>query len=140
MNEIPFNIPITGTLRFDKKSITVIVNQAEMTIDLTAIPRKRVSLQKGQTLFDIVLETAQNLVKSSKVNRFTGAELYNEGLKSHPDLKRNSWAGHVIASAPNHPSYNHFATKKDYFRYLGNGCYKLETRYLNEGKISLEEG
>jgi hypothetical protein len=47
-------------------------------------------------------------------------------------MKRNSWAGHVIASAPNHPSYNHFATKKDYFRYLGNGTYKLEDRYLKD--------
>ena len=132
MDEVSFNIPISGTLRIDKKSIIITINQAETTIDLSAIPRKRVALKEGQNLFDVVLETAQNLVKSSKVNRFTGAELYNEGLKSHPDLKRNSWAGHVIASAPNHPSYNHFATKKDYFRYLGNGCYKLESQYLKK--------
>jgi hypothetical protein len=130
MDEISFNIPITGTIKIENKSITITINQAETTIDLTAIPRKRVSLLKGQTLFDIVLKTAHNLVKSNKHNRFTAAELYHEGLKGHPDLKRNSWAGHVIASAPNHPSYNHFATKKDYFRYLGEGTYKLDDTYL----------
>jgi hypothetical protein len=132
MDEISFDIPITGTLRIENKSITIIINQAATTIDLTAIPRKRVSLLKGQTLFDVVLETARNLVKSSKRNRFTAAELYHEGLKTHPDLNRNSWAGHVIASAPNHPSYSHFATRKDYFRYLEEGTYKLDSRYLRD--------
>ena len=140
MDEITFNIPITGTLRINKKSITITLNQAETTIDLSAIPRKRVALKEGQNLFDVVLETAQNLVISSRNNRFTGAELYNEGLINYPDLKRNSWAGHVIASAPNHSSYNHFATKKDYFRYLGDGCYKLERKYLPQDSDSLEEG
>jgi hypothetical protein len=132
MDEIPFNIPITGTVKIENKSITITINQAETTIDLSLIPRKRVSLLKGQTLFDIVLETARSLVKSSGHNRFTAAELYHEGLIRHPDLKRNSWAGHVIASAPNHPSYNHFATKKDYFRYLGEGTYKLDSKYLRD--------
>jgi hypothetical protein len=132
MDEISFNIPITGTLRFDKKSITITINQAETTLDLSLIPRKRVSLLKGQTLFDIVLETARHFVKSSKRNRFTAAELYHEGLKTHPDLNRNSWAGHVIASAPNHPSYGHFATRKDYFRYLEEGTYKLDNTYLGD--------
>jgi hypothetical protein len=139
MDEISFNIPINGTVKIEKKSITITINQAETTIDLAAIPRKRVSLTKGQTLFDVVLETAQRFVNSSRHNRFTAAELYHEGLKGHPDLKRNSWAGHVIASAPNHPSYNHFATRKDYFSYLGDGCYKIKSNYLTEGKDDLEE-
>ena len=64
--------PLRVLLRIDKKSITIRINQAETTIDLSAIPRKRVALKEGQNLFDVVLETAQNLVKSSKVNRFTG--------------------------------------------------------------------
>jgi hypothetical protein len=137
MDEISFNIPITGTLRIENKSITITINQSEITFDLTALPRKRVALKEGQNLFDVVLETAQSLVNTSKVNRFTGAELYNEGLRNHSDLKRNSWAGHVIASAPNHPSYSHVATKKDYFRYLGDGSYKLENKYLlvDEGNL-----
>lgn len=132
MDEISFNFPITGTVKIENKSITITINQAETTIDLSLIPRKRVVLLKGQTLFDIVLETARSLAKSSGHNRFTAAELFHEGLKSHPDLKRNSWAGHVIASAPNHPSYSHFATRRDYFRYLEEGIYKLDSRYLRD--------
>jgi hypothetical protein len=130
MDEYSFDIPIKGTARIENKKIIIVIDRAETSIDLSAIPRKRVSLKDGQTLFDVVLETAQNLVASSKNNRFTAAELYHEGLKRHPDLKRNSWSGHVISSAPNHPSYDHFAGKKDYFRYLGDGQYKLDTAYL----------
>jgi hypothetical protein len=139
MDDYSFNIPIKGTIRIENKKLTIVIDSAETTFDLSAIPRKRVSLKDGQTLFDVVLETAQNLVASSKNNRFTAAELYHEGLKRHPDLKRNSWSGHVISSAPNHPSYDHFAGKKDYFRYLGNGYYKLESAYLISNDNPLDE-
>jgi transposase InsO family protein len=62
-----------------------------------------------------------------------------QALKEYPELKRNSWAAHVIASAPDHPSHDHFPTKKDYFRYLGEGSYKLDTRYITIDEDVLEE-
>jgi hypothetical protein len=138
MKEIPFAIPLSGTIKIEEDSITIILNPAEITLD---VPKssKRVALEKGETVFDIVLETAKRLVDSKGQNRFTGAELYHEALREHPDLKRNSWAVHVIASAPDHSSYNHFGTKRDYFKYLGEGSYMLATRYLIGDKGDSEE-
>lgn len=138
MQEIPFNLPISGTIKIGEDSITVTFNPAQIVLP---IPKKRtrISLEKGQTVFDIVLRAAQRTVRSSGQNRFTAAELFHEALEGHPELKRNSWAAHVIASAPNHPSHNHFATKKDYFRYLGNGQYKLDKGYLTSDEDELEE-
>jgi hypothetical protein len=131
MQELPFNISVTGTIRIEDKTLTVTINRSETTLDLETIPksRGRISLKKGKTVFDIVLQAAQRVVEISQQNRFSAAEIYHKALEEYPDLKRNSWSGHVIASAPNHPSYDHFGTKKDYFRYLGNGMYKLESRY-----------
>ena len=142
MQEIPFSIPVAGTIRIENNSITITINQAETTVNFEATPKKqrRISLEKGQTLFDIVLQTAQKLVEMSRHSRFSAAELYHEALKKYPDLKRNSWVGHVIASAPNHPSYGHFATRKEYFRYLGNGNYKLDSQHLTIDENNLEEG
>ena len=129
MQEIPFSIPLAGVIRIEDNKITISLNRAETTL-ATPKSQKRISLEKGQTVFDIVLQTAQHLVESSQRNRFTAAELYHEALKDHPDLKRNSWVAHVIASAPNHSSYNHFGTKKAYFKYLEEGSYKLNDEYL----------
>jgi hypothetical protein len=130
VQEIQFTIPVTGTIRIDDNEMTITIDQAETTLPIPKT-RKRIALQKGQTVFDIVLQTARDLVASTKHNRFTAAELYHKVVERYPDMKRNSWVSHVIASAPNHPSYNHFATKKDYFRYLGDGSYQLDNQYLN---------
>ena len=140
MNELSFNIPLSGTISVENNKLTITINQSETTLDLTALTKKRrISLNKGQTVFDIVLQAAQRVVEANKRNRFSAAELYHEALKEYPDLKRNSWSGHIIASAPNHPSYDHFATKKDYFKYLGNGIYKIDNRYLKIEEDDLEE-
>ena len=138
MKEIPFSIPLSGIIRIEDESLTVILNPADITL---AMPksRTRMFLRKGETVFDIVLETAKRVVARKGTNRFSAAELYHEALKEHPDVKRNSWAGHVVASAPNHPSYNHFATRKDYFKYLGEGSYELNTAYLNNTRAGQEE-
>lgn len=141
MNEILFSIPLSGTISVENNTLTITINQSKTALDLAAITKKRrISLKKGQTVFDIVLQAAQRVVEVSKRNRFSAAELYHEALKEYPDLKRNSWSGHIIASAPNHPSYNHFATKKDYLRFLGEGIYKLDNRYLSIDENNLEEG
>ena len=55
------------------------------------------------------------------VNRFSPAELYDKALKSYPDLRKNSFMARIIACAPNHNSYKHHASKRDYLSYLGQG-------------------
>jgi len=134
MQEIPFSIPVSGVVRIDEGSITITINRAETTISFEPPLRKpeRLSLEKGRTLFDIVLETAQELVKETSENRFSAAQLYGVAMERHPSLKRNSWAAHVIASAPNHTSHKHYGARRDYFRYLGDGTYSLDVKYLDK--------
>ncbi|MFC1869937.1 hypothetical protein ACFLYE_01545 [Chloroflexota bacterium] len=132
MKEIPFSIPVSGIVRFDEGSITITINRAETTIvfEPPFQKQKRISLEKGRTLFDVLLETAQELVRNTGKNRFSGAQLYGVALRRYPDLKRNSWTAHVIASAPNHTSQKHYGARRDYFRYLGDGTYSLDIKYL----------
>ncbi len=134
MKEIPFSVPISGVVRVDEGSITITINRAETTISFEPPLQKqqRISLEKGRTLFDIVLETAQELVETTDENRFSAAQLYRVAMERRPALKRNSWAAHVIASAPNHTSHKHYGARRDYFRYLGDGTYSLDVRYLDK--------
>jgi hypothetical protein len=132
MREIPFSVPISGMVRIDEGSVTITINRAETTVSFEPIPVKqeRISLEKGKTLFDIVLETAQELVSGTNENRFSAAQLYAVALERYPTLKRNSWGSHAIASAGNHPSQKFYGSKRDYFRYLGDGKYSLKEEYL----------
>lgn len=132
MQEITFSIPVSGVIRIDEGSVTITVNRAETTVSFEPLPvrRKRISLEKGRTLFDIVLETAQDLVNRTNENRFTAANLYAVALERYPNLKRNSWGSHIIASADNHSSQKFYGSKRDYFRYLGDGKYSLKDKYL----------
>lgn len=132
MQEISFSIPVSGTIRIDEGSITITVNKAETTINFRPPIQKqeRISLEKGKTMFDIVLETAQHFLEESDEGLFSAAAIYHEALEKHPNLKRNSWASHVIACAPNHPSHKHYGSRRDYFRYLGDGTYSLNIKYL----------
>jgi hypothetical protein len=96
-----------------------------------AKPARRLQLQAGQTLFDLVLEAAKTFVKDFREKEFTAADLYHLAREKHPDLdiRRNSWNSHVMSSAPNHASYRHYTSHRDYFRYLGRGKYSLETKW-----------
>lgn len=134
MQEISFSIPVSGVVRIDDSSISITINRAETTISFEPLlqKKKRISLEEGKTLFDIVLETARELVGRKKESRFSAAQLYALALETYPDLKRNSWTGHVIASAPNHTSHKHYGARRDYFRYLGNGTYSLEFKYTEK--------
>jgi hypothetical protein len=133
MQEIPFSLPVSGVIRIEEGSITVTINKTETIVNFQP-PKKpeRISLGKGRTVFDIVLETALQEIRRTKENRFSAAQLYGVALERYPELKRNSWVGHVIASAPNHSSHQHFGAKRDYFRYLGNGTYSLKDTYLDK--------
>ncbi|MFC1980464.1 hypothetical protein ACFLVS_06490 [Chloroflexota bacterium] len=91
-------------------------------------PSGRLQLEAGQTLFDLVLEAAQTFIKDIEQREFSAADLYHIAREKHPDLdlRRNSWNSHVMSSAPNHPSYRHYTSHRNYFRYHGRGKYSLE--------------
>ena len=132
MQEIPFSIPVSGVVRIDEGSVTITINRAETAVSFEPVPAKkdRISLEKGKTLFDIVLEAARTFVRSTEENRFSAAQLYAVALEKYPTLKRNSWGSHVIACAGNHTSQKFYGSKRDYFRYLGDGTYRLKDEYL----------
>src|SRR4030042_5400312 len=99
MQEIPFSIPVSGVIRIDENTITITVNRAE-TIVTFKKPEEplRLVLPKGHTIFDVVLEAAQTVVKSGQ-ERFNAATLYREVIGKYPALKRNSWTSHIIAAS-----------------------------------------
>ena len=84
----------------------------------------------GMTMFDVTLESAQNVVRNKDANRFSAAELYHEALVRYPKLKRNSFTSHVIACSPNHTSHRHYVSKRNYFSYLGKGLYRLSAEHV----------
>ena len=133
MKEIPFSIPVSGVVRIDEESVIIIVNKTETSISLSPIPPsgRRLFQKQGKTMFDVVLEAARRVVKRKEVNRFSLPELYEEALKSYPDLKKNSFMARVIACTPNHNSYKHHASKKDYLSYLAPGVYSLNDQYTD---------
>lgn len=141
MQEISFSIPVSGTIRIGDNTITITVNRAETIINFEKPEEKEehLVLAKGRTIFDVVLEAAQSFIKSNGENRFTAASLYREVIGKYPGLKRNSWTAHMIASAPNHPSYRHYGSRRDYFEYLGNGTYNLVPKYLTANDNVIEE-
>ncbi len=131
MNELAFSIPVSGVVKIDGDSITITVNRAETRIRLEPEigGMGRISLEGGKSMFDVILETARELVREKGANRFTAAELYHKSLERYPAIKRNSFAARIVGSAPDHPSYRHCVAKRDYLSYLGNGQYKLDDRY-----------
>jgi hypothetical protein len=94
-------------------------------------PSGRLRLEAGQTLFDLVLEAAKTFTKDLKENEFSAADLYHIAREKHPDLdiRRNTWNSHMMSSAPNHASYRHYTSHRDYFRYHGKGKYSLEPKW-----------
>ena len=134
MREVPFSIPISGVVHINGESVTIVVNKAETIISLTpeAAPGKRLSLEPGKTMYDIILETAREVVRRKEFNRFSAPELYHEALEKYPDLKRGSFMARVIACTPDHSSYKHYASKRDYFSFIGPGLYRLNDEYMVE--------
>lgn len=136
MTELSFSIPLSGVIRIDDNTgtIEITVNRAVTTISLIPETRrgKRLFAGENRTMFDVVLKTAQDVVRREGANMFSAAELYHEALRKYPDLKRNSFTSHVIACAPNHPSYRHYTAKRKFFTYKREGLYELVNEYLTE--------
>ena len=135
MRDVVFSIPVTGTLHIEGDTLRISVSETTITMKLEPdeeAPRK-LMLEAGRTLFDVVLDVARSFVQETGTNEFTGAELYHIALGKYPELnlKRNSWGAHVISCAPNHPSYHHSTSRRKYFRYLGNGRYSLDERLVS---------
>ena len=131
MKEIPFSIPVSGVVRIDEDQATIIVNRAETTVSLwpERAPGKRALLELGKTMYDVILETAREVVQRKGFNRFSAPELYYEALEKYPGLKRSSFMSRVIACTPNHRSYKHYTSKRDYFSRIGPGLFELNDQY-----------
>ncbi len=136
MQEISFSIPVSGIIQIGEGSITIIVNRAETTISFEPVKEEagRLSLGKGRTLFDVILETSIEVAKNSVTESFSAAELYHNAREKYPNLKRGTWSSHMIASAPNHPSHKHHGSHRDYFRYAGDGQYRLDPKHMPSNK------
>ena len=136
MAEAIFTIPVTGTIHIEGDSLTVRVKESVLTIKIEgkgAEAQKRLQLERGKTLFDIVLDAARTFVEDTGVGEFGAADLYHVAINKHPELnlRRNSWGSHVVSCAPNHPSYGHYTSQRRYFRYLGKGRYSLDQSLLS---------
>ena len=140
MKEAPFSIPVSGVVRIDGESITIVVNKAETIISLSpeAVPGKRLSLEPGRTMYDIILETAREVVRRKEFNRFSAPELYYEALEKYPGLKRGSFMSRVIACTPDHSSYKHYTSTRDYFSHIGPGFFKLNDQYRVDSTVDRE--
>jgi hypothetical protein len=130
MAEVVFSIPVTGTIVIEGNLMKISVKETTITARIEGGEglTTRLALEHGRTLFDLVLEIAQDCVKQTGENEFTGAELYHMALNKYPNLnlRRNSWGAHMIASSPNHPSYSHYTSRRKYFRYHQKGRYSLD--------------
>ena len=135
MAEAAFSIPVTGTIQIEGNSLTVRIRESTITLKLEPEEKgqTKIALEKGKTLFDIVLESARTYVEETGISEFTAAEIFHLTRGRYPELnlRRNSWGAHVISSAPNHPSYHHYTAKRRYFRYLGKGRYSLDPNVIS---------
>ncbi len=133
MQKLSFTLSLPGTITLDGTKMTLTINRSQTTIEFLPSQKSdsRLFLSRGQTIFDIILNTAQELVTAQDEEaRFTAADLYHMAVNKYPYVKRNSFTSHVIASAPNHTSYRHYGVRKDYFKYLGDGNYQLDPKYI----------
>jgi len=132
MKEVPFSIPLSGVVRMNGDTVVVIVNRAETTISLSPglTSGEAMRLGLGITTYDVILETAREVVNRKGINRFSAPELYHIALEKYPGLKRNSFMSRVVASTPDHSSYRHYKSKRDYFSHIGPGLYKLNKEYM----------
>ena len=131
MKEIPFSIPVNGIIRINGNVITVIVNRAvtTVTLDSESESPERTVFEPGTTMFDIILESAQEYLKRKGYNRFTGIDLFSIARETYPGLNKRSFMSRITAATPNHPSFKHHLSHRDYFQKIAPGIYSLEYQY-----------
>ncbi len=145
MKEIPFSIPVTGIIRINGNVITVIVNRAvtNVTLDPEAESPGRSVFEPGKSMFDIILGCAQEYLKRKGYNRFTGIDLFSIARETYPGLNKRSFMSRMTAATPNHPSYKHHLSHRDYFSKIATGIYSLEYQYqqknTSSGEVNLSE-
>ena len=134
MSTIDFAITINMSLNLKEEQASISIKNVELKPAILSLPI-RLSIEdqpvmagqaEKKTIHDIVLETAKKYVSGKRVNEFGAADLFHLALETYPDLKRNSFGANVIAAAPDHSSWKHYANTKDYLTYLGKGRYKLK--------------
>jgi len=132
LKEIPFSIPVTGIIRINGNVITVIVNRAVTNVILDPVEEspERTVFEPGTTMFDIILESAQEFLRRTGYNRFTGIDLFSIARETYPGLNKRSFMSRITAATPNHPSYKHHLSHRDYFSRIATGIYTLEDEYL----------
>ena len=135
MSEVAFSIPVTGTIQIQGNSLVIKINESAITMKLDRADEAggKLKLERGKTLFDILLDVAKSWVTEFGTSQFTAAQLYHAALDRYPELnlKRNSWGAHVISSAPDHPSYRNYTSKRNYFTYMGKGLYRLNAHVIS---------
>ena len=123
-------------IHIESNSLTLRVGEYKLTLKIEgpeAKPTGRLQLGEGRTLFDLVLDSAAAFVKETGKREFGAADLYHIAIERNPELsiRRNSWNSHVMSSTPNHPSYRHYTSHRDYFRYHGRGRYSLDEKLIS---------
>jgi hypothetical protein len=132
MREIAFSLPVSGIIKLDGNSITVIVNRASTNVRLEtgADSQGRMVFEPGKSMFDIILESAREFLRRKTYNRFSGLQLFEIARETYPGLNKRSFLARLTASTPNSPSYKHHLSHRDYFSRIAPGIYSLENRYL----------
>jgi hypothetical protein len=131
MSTVDFAITINVSLLLGKDRLNVNIKNVDLKPAVISLP---LSIQgapstekrsKKKTIHQIVLETARKYVTKTGKTKFTAADLFKCVRQTYPSMKRATFSAHVIAAAPEHPSWKHYANRKAYLYYLGNGTYRL---------------
>jgi len=132
MKEVPFSVPVSGVIRMDGNTITIIVNRAATHVSMETGSESpgRMVFEPGTTMFDILLEAAREFLRRKTYNRFTGPALFDIAREQYPDLKKRSFMSRLTAATPNHSSHKYHLSQRDYFSRIAPGIYSLESQYL----------
>ena len=83
-------------------------------------------------MFDVILEAAHEVIRRKGFNRFSTADLLAVAREKYPGLKRASFTSRVVAATPDHGSFKHHKSTRDYFSHIGSGMFSLNEKYMPE--------
>ena len=131
MRTVDFAITINVSLVLGRDKANLSIKNVDLRPAVISIPLSNQETlitqerPKKKTIHEIVLETARNHVNKTGRRKFTAANLFKLVRETYPSMKRGTFSAHVIAAAPEHPSWKHYANRKGYLVYLGKGTYRL---------------